>query len=476
MRNVDVAIIGAGTAGLNARRNALKYGAESVVMIESGPYGTTCARVGCMPSKLLIHPADLSHEVDNLERFGISVEGKKVDGRAVMKRVRAERDRFVGFVEEAVEQIPAEQRMRGHARFVDDGLLEVDGEPLRARAIVIATGSSNWVPPVLDGAMDRVLTNDTIFELEDLPESVAVFGMGVIGMELGQALHRLGTEVVFFDPAPVLGGVSDPIVRESVRQTLGDELEMHWGIAANSVTDRGDRVEVSWKAANGRSQSRDFSHILLATGRRANVASLDLGNTSAPLDRRGIPVSDPRTMQIGELPLFIAGDASGDRPLLHEAADEGKIAGQNAATYPLTRAKVRRTPLAITFTDPNIALVGRRFAELREGEFEVGTVNYGDQGRARVMGKNAGIVRIYGDRRTGELVGAEMFGPRVEHTAHLMAWAIQMGMTAEDCLGMPFYHPVIEEGLRTALRDLCSELKLAELPCSGDDLRDGPGA
>lgn len=475
MIEVDVAVIGAGTAGLTARRDALKNGAARVLMIEDGPYGTTCARVGCMPSKLLIHPAELSHEVDHLERFGISVEGKSIDGKAVMKRVQSERDRFVGFVERSVESMPDDQKMRGTARFLDDGLLDVDGEKVRANAIVIATGSHNWSPPVLDGVEDRVLTNENVFELEDLPKSVAVFGMGVIGLELGQALHRLGTEVVFFDPAPMLGGISDPVVRENIRQTLGAELEMNWGIAADSVTKTDDGVEVGWTAANGRSQSQQFEWILLATGRRPNVGKLDLTNTSAKLDRHGSPIHDTRTMQVGDLPLFIAGDASGERPLLHEAADEGKIAGANAATYPAIRAKVRRTPLAITFTDPNIAIVGKRFAELPEGEFETGEVDYSRQGRSRVMGKNAGIVRVYGDNRTGLLVGAEMFGPRVEHTAHLLAWAIQMGLTVEETLSMPYYHPVVEEGIRTALRDLCSALKLSDLPCSGDELRDGPG-
>jgi dihydrolipoamide dehydrogenase len=475
MKDVDVAIIGAGSAGLNARRSALKHGAESVVMIEDGPYGTTCARVGCMPSKLLIHPAELSHEVDHLERFGLSVEGKRIDGPAVMRRVQSERDRFVGFVEEAIERYPDEQKMRGTARFLDDGLLEVDGEKVRAKSVVIATGSYNWAPPVLEGHEHRVLTNDSIFELEDLPESLVVFGMGVIGLELGQAMSRLGVEVVFFDPAPALGGISDPTVRESIRTTLGEELDMNWGIAADNVTSTDDDITIEWTDLGGHKHSKTFEYLLLATGRRPNVRKLGLENTSAPLDAHGTPVVDHMTMQIGDLPLFMAGDATGERPLLHEAIDEGRIAGQNAATFPMVRAKLRRTPLAITFTDPNIAFVGARFADLAKGTFEVGEVDYTRQGRSRVMGKNKGVVRIYGDRTTGAILGAEMFGPRVEHTAHLLSWAIQMGLTVENALLMPFYHPVVEEGIRTALQDLCKSLKLADLPCSGDELKDGPG-
>ena len=139
------------------------------------------------------------------------------------------------------------------------------------------------------------------------------------------------------------------------------------------------------------------------------------------------------------------------------------------------RAHPRRTPLAIAFTHPQIALVGRHFADLAPGSFEVGEIDYGDQGRARVMGMNAGLVRIYAERECGALLGAEMFGPRVEHTAHLLAWAIQENVTVDRALASPFYHPVVEEGLRTALQDLAARLKL-DAPCRPRDLEGGPGA
>jgi dihydrolipoamide dehydrogenase len=179
-------------------------------------------------------------------------------------------------------------------------------------------------------------------------------------------------------------------------------------------------------------------------------------------------------MQCGDGPVFIAGDVTADRPLLHEAADEGRIAGGNAAMFPGVRAQMRRTPLAVVFSDPQMGMAGTPYRELDLEEVEIGSVRYDDQGRARVMGKNAGQVRIYARRASGTLLGAEMFGPRVEHTAHLMAWAIQSGTTAGGALDMPFYHPVIEEGLRTALRDLCTRLKL--MPESRPkDLESGPG-
>src|SRR5262249_34168633 len=149
-RTVDVAVIGAGTAGLAARREAVKLGA-SVVLIEGGPYGTTCARVGCMPSKLLIAAADAAHHVASAGQFGIRVpDGVRVDGPAVLERVRRERDHFVAYVLESVEAIPAEQRLRGQARFTGPRSLLIDDHTRAdATAGVIATGARRPVPPAL---------------------------------------------------------------------------------------------------------------------------------------------------------------------------------------------------------------------------------------------------------------------------------------------------------------------------------------
>ncbi|RYE83047.1 MAG: FAD-binding protein, partial [Myxococcales bacterium] len=207
---VDVAVIGAGTAGLAAYRAAVAQG-KRVVLIEGGPYGTTCARVGCMPSKLLIAAAEAAHHARHLEPFGVSAGEVQVDGRAVMARVKSERDRFVGFVLDSVEKIPAAHKLRGHARFVAPHQLDVDGQIVDARTVVIATGSSPFLPPILTELGDRLIVNDDVFSWDTLPSSVVVFGAGVIGLELGQALHRLGVRVLVIGRGGSLGPLSDPV-------------------------------------------------------------------------------------------------------------------------------------------------------------------------------------------------------------------------------------------------------------------------
>ena len=167
------------------------------------------------------------------------------------------------------------------------------------------------------------------------------------------------------------------------------------------------------------------------------------------------------TMQCGGSPIFIAGDANADVPLLHEAADEGRIAGDNAARFPDVHAGVRRSPLSVVFTDPQIAVVGSGWRGVRDVAHVTGRVSFDDQGRARVMQRNRGRLHVYAEIGTGLLLGAEMIGPDAEHLAHLLAWAHQLQLTIGEMLRLPFYHPVVEEGLRTALRDAYAQLDAA---------------
>ncbi len=474
-RNVDVAIIGSGTAGLNARRECEKAGVDWV-LIESGPYGTTCARVGCMPSKLLIAAAENAHDIERADLFGNRVHDFEIDGPAVMDRVKRERDRFVGFVVESTLEIPEDKRIRGHARFVDDHTLSIDDDyTIHADRVVVATGSSPWIPPQLEPIAQHVSVNDDIFELDDLPDSMAVVGTGIIGLELGQAMQRLGVHVDFFNPFDVLGPFTDPDVVAKTHESFQERLNLYLNTEITDASKDDQGLSLSWTDDDGQSGQRHYEVVLAAAGRRPNIDGMGLDHTSAPVDERGTPITDPRTTQAGDSHIFFAGDVSGHRPLLHEASDEGRIAGRNAAHFPQIEARVRRTQLTIAFTDPQMAIVGKSFAELDADHVEVASVSFDNQGRSRVMGINEGLVRLYADTRNCQLIGAEMFGPRMEHTAHLLAWAIDSDQKVPDLVARPFYHPVIEEGIRTGLRRLAKNLRVTG-QCGPEAFGESPGA
>jgi dihydrolipoamide dehydrogenase len=456
--DTDVAVIGTGTAGLAAYR-AAKVAGKRALLIEGGTHGTTCARVGCMPSKLLIAPADAAHAVARFPAFGMEAVAVKVDRRAVMERVRAERDRFVAFVTDDVDALPDSDKLHGRATFIDDRTLRVGDRVLvKASAIVIATGSSPVFPAAWRAVGDRLATNEDVFEWAQLPTSVAVFGPGVVGLELGQALHRLGVRVKVFGRGGGVGPLSHPALIDYARKLFSQEFYLDTNANAEVARD-GDEVIVSYRALDGRNQTERFEYLVAATGRAPNVGALALENTSLALDASGVPLFDRTTLQCGDSSIFVAGDASNDAPLLHEAADEGRIAGDNAVRFPAVRSRLRRALLSVVFTDPQICIVGGGFAAARPLAPVIGEVSFESQGRARVMLRNQGLLQVYADSTTGLFLGAEMIGPDAEHIGHLLAWARQMNLSVDQMLEMPFYHPVVEEGLRTALRD--ARIKLA---------------
>ncbi len=459
----DVAIIGAGTAGLAAERSARRNGAKTL-LIDEGFGGTTCASVGCMPSKLLIAAGNAMHAVEQASVFGVEASGK-VDGIAVMARMRKERDAFVAGVEKSIDKLPEEVKIEARAKFAGATILSLsDGREVHAKSVVIATGSSPAIPEMFDAVRDRVLTNESIFELADLPGSIGVIGAGALGLELAQAMARLGVETMVFDTGEVIGGLKDPHVAEAYREILSREMTILLGVELTVKPD-GDGVRLAWTGSA--SGERRFDYLLVATGRPPRIKDIGLETTGLALDDHGTPDFDRETMQCGTAPIFIAGDADHDRAVLHEASAEGTIAGRNAASYPEVTPGKRTVPFAITFTHPNVAVIGK-IAKDDDADSVIGTASYDDQGRAKVEACNAGLVRFYADRRDGRLTGATMAGPAVEHSAHLIAWAIQSGWTATEVLDLPFYHPTFEEGMKDALRSICSEVH-APTPPDRDD-------
>ena len=459
IRKVDVAVIGAGSAGLPAFRAARMH-TEKVVLIEGGIYGTTCARVGCMPSKLLIAASEAAHSVENASKFGVYSSKPTINGRDVMERVRSERDRFVGFVLESVENIDQMHHFRGHAHFLDNHTIQVEDKIIEAKSVVIATGSSPKLMPMFEGLGERLVVNDDIFEWETLPESVAVFGPGVIGLELGQALHRLGVRIHIFGLSGSLKPLSDMGIKSYAENLFKDEFPIDTKADIQGLELENGQVKIGFvDHNNGEEKEELFDFLLAATGRLPNVNDLGLENTELELDSLGVPLYNSATMQCGNSSIFIAGDVNNDLPLLHEAADEGQIAGDNAGRFPDIKAGLRRSPVTVVFCDPQIAIVGNSWSELEGNENVVtGKVSFEGQGRSRIILKNKGLMHIYADQNSGLFLGSEFIGPHAEHLAHLMSWAHQQKMTIQQMLEMPFYHPVIEEGLRTALRDAKSKL------------------
>ncbi|WP_438970162.1 dihydrolipoyl dehydrogenase [Methylophaga sp.] len=448
--STDIVVIGAGSAGLAAIKEVQKQ-TDQYLLVNAGSYGTTCARVGCMPSKLLIEAANAFHRRHSFEAFGIrQAEKLEIDIAAVFKRVRELRDYYVSSVLDTVDALGS-KNISGKAIVKSPNRVEVNGQLIECKKIIIATGSRPVVPEAWNMLGDKLLTTDNLFEQPDLKSHIAVIGMGAIGVEMAQALSRLGIRVSAVSTIEQVAGLTDPVVNQDLIQILNREYDLYLGQEAElSKTQTGVEVTVGDAVF-------EVDQVLAAVGRQPNLDNIGLENLGVPLDANGIPDINPQTMQLADLPVFIAGDAGAHSMLLHEVADEGRIAGHNAASQSIDAFR-RRTSLQIVFCDPEVASVGKKFEDCDLANTLIGQVDYQDQGRARAGQRNTGLMRLYADKSSERLIGAEMAVPAAEHMVHLLALAIEQKLTIEEILRMPIYHPVLEEGMRTALRELQSQM------------------
>lgn len=456
----DIAIIGAGTAGLTAFSTLQRLGIDAV-LIDHGPLGTTCAREGCMPSKAALHA---SHRWAILRKTlrDASVPAGASTADELWQHARTVRDDLVAGTVRRTRTMAGDRLVMGAARFTGADTLDVDGRRIRARAFIVATGSRPVVPKALAALGDRVLTTDSLFELSHLPRSVGVIGLGAIGLEMGLALSRLGVQVSGGDVKALPAGIVDPDIGARAIARFGTELTM-WLGAPVDARDKEGGIEL-----RSGEHTAQVEAVLVALGRRPNVETLELARAGVPLDGQGLPVVDPHTLRAGSSRVFLAGDVSALRPLMHEAVDEGMIAARAAANLLDGRAiphATRRTPLTIMFSDPDVAAVGLASDKLELDATVIGSAHGATDGRSRIMRAEDNLVRVYVDRASRRLLGAALIASRGEHLAHLLAWAVQRRETVDDLLAMPYYHPSIEEMVQTALKDAARQLsKSARIP------------
>lgn len=462
----DVIVIGCGTAGSRAAATAHKLGARVLAVDGADELGGLCILRGCMPTKTLLETAHRLHDIRDAARFGIRVGAPEVDFPAQMERMRALVARFkrakVGSIEGAGYAL-----RRGHVKFTGPHTVEgvsgeLAGERITAAAFVVAVGSRVRDFPVRVPAGAPVVTSDAMFLLESLPPSALVVGGGAVGLEFAQWLARMGSTVTLSTRSPLLHRLDAEMGLE-VADALGRELETCIASKVEEVeaSDVGARVTLA--LADGERITRDVALILNATGRVPNLEPLDLAAAGVRFDPEGIELTF--RLESTTHHVFVAGDATGGRELLHEANLEGAVAGRNAAQVALgdagelCRYDEGIPNVEVIFTDPVAANCGQTPLQLRADgvSFVEAIKRFPQQGRGIVMGAEHGFVRIVAEPGGGRLLGCQIVGPRADDLIHIPATVMRLKGTARDLFSVPWYHPTLSEAFIEVSRELVGD-------------------
>lgn len=423
-RNVDTLIAGAGSAGLTAF-NELRQSELSVLLCDGGPLGTTCARAGCMPSKALIEISRKAHWARSLyENRLLSLDvDPQFNIPRVMEQVRGLRDHFTGLIEKQIQDY-GEDFIQSNVHFKGPDLAETeDGTQIRFESAIVAVGSSPIVPASFKG-QPGIYTSDTIFDLREPITSLDVLGCGVVGLEVAQAISRLGADVRVYCEDLDLNFLPDDELREIYRNQLEKDLSFVIGFEVHH-TGKGKHFQFEDK-------TQTYEACLLAMGRKSNIDTLKIGDSHSILES-GIKSHG--------LPFYFVGDANSLNPTVHDAVMEGK----RAASMIRGDSPIKSQPLQfqIVFTDPQVAILERKGAQKEELKAEALYLN--KQGRLILAGENYGCIKIFYEPRTQIIHKAYIVSSQAEHLAHYLYPLLQREIRLKDFKNTVFYHPTVYE-------------------------------
>jgi len=448
----DIAIIGGGPGGYSAAIRAARKGAR-VCLLEKDRLGGTCLHRGCIPVKALYATARHLAGMEKLTEHGIFVEDFRFDAAIAFRR----KDSVVTGLEKGVEGL---LKSSGVEIFRGEGTLEGDGRirlrqgsvigRIQARSVILATGARPFIPHALSGGGPSVLTSDDFLALETVPGSLLIIGGGYIGCELAGIAAQFGSRVTLVEQLPeLLAGIDRPAVKEMEKsfREMGIEVRKETAVEALRESSGGVRVKLS-----GQEKALDVDKVLIAVGRRPNIASLALDEAGVALNKGAIKVD--AGMRTTAENVYAIGDVTDILQLAHVADHQGEVAVENALGGK-AEADYRIVPTTV-FTFPEIAQVGLSEHQCREAKsaYLLGSFSYLASGKAQCDGELKGVVRLLADAENQRILGGLVCGAEASALIAEVAVAMGAGMTAENLACVIHAHPTLNEIIREAAADV----------------------
>jgi mycothione reductase len=454
MEKFDVLVIGSGS-GMIVASTAVEQGFKTAV-VDSGPMGGTCLNRGCIPSKMLIYPADIVTILKEAEKLGLNATVNSIDFKNIMERTHTLVNGDSGTQARAVEATPDLTWFKDAGEFISDYTMQVGESTITAEMIFIASGARPGIPKIKGIENVDYLTSDTVLELETPPKSIMIIGGGYIGVEYGHFFSAIGTKTTIIQrPSRILPD-EEPEISDLLKSEMEKRMEIHTGLEAMEAKQEGEFVALLGRnREDGSLKEFSAEMLMVAAGRVPNSDLLKPEKTGVKLDERGyVKVND--YLETSKKNIWAFGDAIGKEMFKHVANYEAGIVWHNAVHDHKVAMDYSATPHAV-FTHPQIASVGLKEAEAKQQGHKilVGKSLYRDTAMGGAMGDPEGFVKVIVERETGKLLGGHIIGPE----ASILIQEIINAMNTENKSYAPIIramhiHPAMPEVVQQAFGNL----------------------
>ena len=457
MKEFDLIVIGAGS-GLDAASAYASRG-KSVAVVEPGPLGGTCLNRGCIPSKMLIHRADIVEEIKDSEKFHIDAEVKDIDFEEIVREVNQEVHEDSKNIERGIQDSEHHTLYRTETEFIDNKTLDVSGseqeeDRITAEKIIVAAGTRPFVPPI-DGIEDvEYMTSKEALELREKPEDMVIIGGGYISNELAHFFDAMGIEVTILERGDTLLGHEDWEVSEKYTEIAEERFDVHTGFSASQVSQDGQRISVVAENEEGETEEFEADELLVAAGRVPNTDSLKTENTDIETSERGF-IEVNEYLQTSVDHIYALGDIIGQHPFKHAANKEANVALINSFVGNKKEVDYTAMPHAV-FSSPQIAGVGKTEQQLEEenSDYRKATYEYGKTGMGMALKEEDGFVKVLASEE-GEILGCHIIGPHASQQIHEVLVSMKAGSgTGSDIQDTIHIHPALNEVVQRAFNQL----------------------